>query len=295
MTKLFAYTENNDRNLPEKVFDAIQANSPKDDTGSSPTIHSLIDGNDRSAELPNEFNCFFVDFNGSSAFVTASTEKNTYTINKLGPIISSTNLVILYDFYKKYSVAIDISKTEKVITPIENQIDKLTDLARTKFASKLEALGKAGSGGGGMTPKDAAYALIKHLASISDYPKRMTEGKRILDTLGGDYADLDPLLIIDLDSDDATSFLVLVNKNPDHFIKVLTQLDIISGDSQGTSPPIDGALIEKLKKLQTFLTSFLTNIQVLLRTLATDLAGVYTELRYEFVKYIYQCTKLYNV
>jgi hypothetical protein len=52
---------------------------------------------------------------------------------------------------------------------------------------------------------------------------------------------------------------------------------------------------EVVKDLSRILTNLLTNLQSILRFVMTSVYGVYTELRYEFVRYLYLSAQRYRV
>ena len=63
------------------------------------------------------------------------------------------------------------------------------------------------------------------------------------------------------------------------------------------SGKIDAAVIDNYKKLQdlnNFLTHVFSKLQIIFRSIVSDIFATYTEIRYELVRYIYETSRRYS-
>lgn len=317
--RLFTHNTENFKSLPETVYNAIQYQFTREEISKDMKINSLINSNDNSQTLPNNFNCYFVNYGDNKVFVSASVETNTYVENKVNPITNVNNLIMFYENYKKYSNAININKLNNGIESIQKNIDKLIEVMKNRYSENMDKVQLSVKEKGKTDPTlDMIYSLKNHVSILEQYaPEYLVN---IINKLKGEFSgsrqrvDINKLL-----SSEKSIYLPEIKKlyednisNQNDFNRYLYDLMVDTNtkiyDEKGIDIKpesylvrgssvnliIDPFTVKTLEEFQKFLLNFLTNFQVLLKTLITDLLGVYTELKYEYVRYIYKCSELYK-
>ena len=257
------------KQLDEQAYNAIMHHYTRDDFPDTEPL-ALVNSDDVYQKLPKNFNVyFFVGRESKKMFVCASTESNTYVKNVLNPISSRDNLVKFYDDYKKIVKRVDISRLNKTVGQIEKAIDHTIGIIRNDMRSAM----------------DYRQPVVDQL-DISSLV--MTEEE--FETAVGQYADI-------------TSFMDLLdNKTYNDYVsdsELRKKVNIVvTGQSGNDSKPIDLANNQQYRKrveeLQNYLLGYVSALQTMLKEIATNLTSIYTELRYELVKYIYNSAKLYK-
>lgn len=317
--KIFTYKTGDFKSLPETVYNAIQYQFTREEIGKDMTIHSLINSNDNSQSLPNNFNCYFVNYGNNKVFINSSVETNSYVENKVNPITNVNNLVLFYENYKKYSKAINLNKLNSGVESIEKNIDRLIEIMKSRYADNMEKVNSVTKEKGRTDPiLDMIYSLKNHASIIEQHaPEYMVN---YIHHLKGEFSDYKQSVNVhDLLSDIKSKYEPEIKKLYENNINKATEFNRFLYDFMGdydtkiynekgihirpesylirgqrAKMVISPNIVKTLEEFQKFLLNFLTNFQVLLKTLITDLLGVYTELKYEYVRYIYKCSELYK-
>lgn len=302
LDQLFGYAVNDLRQVPDSVYDAIHHHFDRNEIDDI-RIHSLVDNGNYSEALPKSFNAYFVVSATGKLFVAASTETNGYVQNKLHPISNMNNLVKFYDFYKKVSKELNIKKIDASIGEFQDRVDDIISLMKGKYVELLEKLQKnkvnAKHGSRISSKEEALNALIAFFRDFDRLHPRDTATNRLIaqsaDALGVDGELLETLVMSD-DNDRRSSLLVSVT-DEDQFVTAARQILSASGNSSEqayTSVEDLERVVKEYEALQKFILNYLNSLQTMLKEVSVNLAGTYTELRFELIKYIYNSAKLYT-
>ena len=321
LNRLFKYQVRDIQELPDDAYRALFYHFDKNEIDDL-LVYSLVDNTSlissaqHNSGLPKNFNVYYMSSGLNNLFIFASTETNSYVQNKLYPIANADNLVKFYDFYKKFSKEINIKKIDSNIGDLHDEIDDIIRLMRTKFVDILEKLRKTRTIKKSQinSKEEALNELINYYIKINK--ERKDRGidettdhyvndliNSFAESLGIDRQALQDL-ILGLTRgervDEKRQTVLQSIKNDEVFIKAV--IDTISGNSSENNNknnilPSEEEKQDVLKEyegLQKFLLNYLNNLQVMLKEISINLAGVYTQLRFELAKYIYNSARLYN-
>ena len=306
MSKIFSHDNIRLNETPDTVFNDIQQFFTRDEINSSMTIRSLIDNNNSTETLPKNFNCYYINFDNIKTFITSSTEVNQFVKNKVTPISNPDNLIKFYEDYRKTKSEVNIRKLDDSSEVLDRSIDLILSVMNNKFAPLLESLQTIKFKKNRLNTKDA---LLKLMILLN--PMKTSENRRI---------DIALLLSskLNLDDNDITMKLISESKdqqeeakqyfinnfkdqNEELFINAVSEILI---KYEGKQPEnvisdIDPKKIEEILKVlqnfQKFMVNYLTSMQNMIKQLSINLAGVFAELKFEIVKYIYNSCAAYDV
>ena len=299
LDQLFGYAVNDLRSLPETVYDAIYHNFDRTEIEDL-RIHSLVDDGNFSERLPKNFNAYYVLSESGKLYVSASTQSDGYVQNKLHPISNANNLVRFYDFYKKISKELNMKKIDASIGEFQERVDNIIGLMKSKYVELLEKLQKSKLGarqGDRLTSKeDAVQALVMFFRDLDRRSPNDRQVSNLLfttsETLSIDASNLENM--VRDDNFEASRKVVLeMIQNEDVFVKQVRNILSASNSQTYDSTEDLERIVKEYELFQKFLLNYLNSLQVMLKEVSVNLAGTYTELRFELVKYIYNSAKLY--
>lgn len=305
LKQLFSHQVNDIRDLPEKVYDAIYYHFDKDDLDTLKTF-SLINSNNFNENLPKNFNSYYIVSDSGKVFISANTETNTYTQNKLTPISNVSNLVTFYEFYKKFSKQINLKQIDSIIDDFQNSIDDIIKLMKGKYVDLLEKIEKANKKKNRVERirdlGDAFEALMEYADSNTkevvndpvEFQKKLNDIIASKVTMTDDMI-VEMMNIINNPNMESTEKFIAGINDKEQFITEVTELvgGAIYPDSNISEEELK-EIKKEYEELQKFLTNYLNSLQVTIKEVSINLAGTYTELRYELVKYIYNSARLYT-
>lgn len=303
LNQLFGYSLNDIRQVPDMVYDAIFHNFDKSEIDDL-RIHSLVDNGNYSESLPKNFNAYYVLSESGKLFVSASSETNGYVQNKLHPISNANNLVRFYDFYKKMSKELNIKKIDSSIGEFQDRVDDIIGLMKTKYVDLLEKLQKGKTQARQSvrisTKNEAISGLVAFFREMDrqmpNNPKVNRELYNVAVELDIDSTTLENI-VRDKDAEDNRLILTATINDEDTFVTKTRKILAASGstnDQAYTSVEDLERIVKEYESFQKFLLNFLNSLQVMLKEVSVNLAGTFTELRFELVKYIYNSAKLYT-
>lgn len=302
LDQLFGYAVNDLRHVPDSVYDAVYHNFDKSELDDL-RIHSLVDSNNFSESLPKNFNAYYVLSESGKLFVSASTESNGYTQNKLYPISNANNLVRFYDFYKKMSKELNLKRIDASISEFQDRIDDIIGLMKSRYVDLLEKLQKskhAAKQGARLSSKEDAISALVNMFREMDRrtPNNVEINKLLFKTcaaLGIDGSNLENV-VRDRDAEASRKVVLEMIRDEEEFVKQVQTVLATSGhtDQQTYSSHEDlERIVKEYEAFQRFLLNYLNSLQVMLKEVSVNLAGTFTELRFELAKYIYNSAKLY--
>lgn len=303
LNQLFGYSVNDIRQVPDMVYDAVFYNFDKTEIEDL-RIHSLVDNGNFSESLPKNFNAYYVLSESGKLFVSASSETNGYVQNKLHPISNANNLVRFYDFYKKMSKELNLKRIDSSIGEFQDRVDDIIGLMKTKYVDLLEKLqkGKANARQGARisTKDEAINALVAFFRELDrQMPNNPKVNKKLYEMtgqIGIDGSNLENV-IRDRDADASRKALLDTITDEEAFVETVRNVLASSGStSQQSYTNVEDLerIVKEYEAFQKFLLNYLNSLQVMLKEVSVNLAGTFTELRFELAKYIYQSAKLYT-
>lgn len=303
MNQLFGYSVTDVRQVPEMVYNAMYQHFDRSEIEDL-RIHSLVDNNNYSEALPKNFNAFYVLSESGKIYVSSSTETNGYVQNKLFPISNANNLVRFYDFYKKISKELNMKRIDNTIGEFQDRVDDIVGLMKSRYVELLERLQKskvhAREGERINTKEEGINALVNMFREIDRRdPNNPSLNRLVIATaneLDIHWQDVENL-IRDTEVEPSRAHLMMSIRNEEQFVTDVRKVLINQGVQTTSQPEMTREELEKLVKeyeqFQKFLLNYLNSLQVMLKDVSVNLAGTFTELRFELVKYIYNSAKLY--
>jgi len=301
LNQLFSHQIRDIRELPDTVYDAIFYHFDKTEIDDL-LVSSLVDNTRHGDTLPKNFNAYYILSDSGKLFISSSTESNGYTQNKLYPISNANNLVKFYEFYKKFSKELNMKRIDSTIGDFQDTVEDIIQLMRTKFVDLLERLQKS-----------------KNYSKLVD---KVTTKEMALDTLIGFFVEADKRfpndpkvnralfnmasllkidgsalenLVRDRDVEASRQLILDSITDEDEFIAETKKQTGAVNSATGNSFSREEmeAILKEYEDLQKFLLNYLNSLQVMLKEVSINLAGTYTQLRFELAKYIYNSAKLY--
>ena len=291
INKLFIHEVRSIRDLPETVYNDVYYHLDKNEETSFRAT-CLIDSNNSHELLPKNFNCYMITSAESKLFIASSTENNSFVQNKIYPIPNANNLVTFYEFYRKFSKEVNLKKLDNSLKLLDKHIDDLVNCMRGKYMKLLDELSVVDKSDEGSKFMAAILALKTYMKSdpvnnIPDASDVFSEVRYI------------GKLIDDSQEADAIDDIYAAYKGREsEFIGNVTRLTgstITAGTSSNYYEDDRKQLLKQYEELQKFLLNYLNNVQVMLKDISVNMAGTYTELRYELAKYLYKSASLYKV
>lgn len=302
LDQLFGYAINDLRKIPDTVYDALHHHFDRNELDDI-RIHSLVDGGNYSEALPKNFNAYYALSENGKMYVSATTETDGYVQNKLHPISNANNLVRFYDFYKKVSKELNIKKIDGSIGEFQNRVDEIITLMKSRYVDLLEKLQKnklnAKHGSRLQTKQEALNALILFFRDYDRRHPRSTNTNLLImrsaDTLAIDSSELELAVMNDNDPSRRDRILDSI-ADEDVFVVNARNILTTEGapDQAFTSTEDLERVVKEYEALQKFLMNYLNSLQTMLKEVSVNLAGTFTELRFELIKYIYNSAKLYT-
>lgn len=316
VTSVFEHIVNDSRELPESVYSAIHDAFDRAQMGERFEIRSLAPHNSGKDNLPKDANIFMAHSTDGTALVSGHISSNTYVRGLIPPPSSFKSLQTLHDFYKSRISKSKVQTADKSLDKTSDLVVKLLNLLSKDFAKMVDSVAdKAKSASG----QDLATLLIAASAGnpsahqlITDisYELPGTEEKFALNArYGADFQAFLGIPITDTDKyrdtirvsyeEKFTLLLQEIGSSMSAFKEALKQIAAKKQGDQAGAAQVDTAQAEQakevLKDLSRILTNLLTNLQSILRYVMTSVYGVYTEMRYEYVRYLYLSAQRYRI
>ncbi len=297
LKSIFTVPISDTKNLPEevyeKMFDDFSTASMK--TGDIEML-SMVDHLRVNSMLPMDTNMFLAHQNNQRFFVTGYKSTNAYTKGEIPPISNLSNLVKFHDMYKKDVKGTNMAGCLKAVEAVEEEISNVLDILSTRYVKLVENVNYTTS------PDEIFYRNF--LMALRDSGM---DGNRYRTTYPYDTDhDIDECIyqLCELAQlpDLGPSVEEMMNRK-NWQPKVLELAIIYLGKvadldmNRVRSGKIDAAVIDNYKKLQdlnNFLTHVFSKLQIIFRSIVSDIFATYTEIRYELVRYIYETSRRYS-
>ena len=316
ITSVFEHIVTDPRELPEGVYSAIHDAFDRAQMGEGFSVRSLAPHNSGKDNLPKDANIFMAHSADSKSLVSGHISSNTYVRGLTPPPSSFKSLQTLHDFYKSRISKTKVQTADKSLDKTSDLVLKLLNLLAKDFAKMVDSVAdKAKSA----SSQDLATLLIAASAGnpsagalITEISYKLpgTEEKFALNARYG--ADFHAFLGIPIEDTDKyrntirvsyeEKFTLLFQEEQTSmsaFKEALKEIAATKQGAQAGAGQVDPAQAEQakevLKDLSRILTNLLTSLQSILRYVMTSVYGVYTELRYEYVRYLYLSAQRYRI
>lgn len=313
--------------LPDKVFDRVnEIYSSAELRGGEFQVLALNAVDDPYNSLPKNANIFLTQVNGSNYYIAGFIDDSNRSIPaNVKPISNLDNLTKFYNKYKEFSKKVDIKTTNNNIDKVNSEINKSLEVLENRFSTTAdnikvrlgiddpwetlceitkEAYNKHLSGLEGNEYDSKVEDMEEGLGELSEYIGEKVGGRANNYT---DYTAISQLPIIIFkkhDIDNLNDHLGMFNK----FLNYTRESNKMSIDEllQLTAKTLGVSYIlqadneqndkvkEAFSELNKYLVNLLTMIQTLFRNIASNVYGVYAELRYAMIKYIYDSAQQYS-
>lgn len=306
----FEHTVTDPRELPEDVYQGIHDAFDRAQMGEGFVIRSLQPHNAGRDGLPKNANVFMAHAANGSALVSGHIATNTYVRNQIAPPASFRALQNLHDFYKKTLIKTKVQNADRTLDKTNELVIKLINLLSRDFSKLVDHVSSAAktqsrmdlaelmvqAGQRGMSTADVMNQVMNKFTNVN-------LGDMVTDS---DYGDVFQRFM-QTPIQDSESYRRLVRTAYEEKLRILmnnygASLDqfnqwLQEAISEGGVGPSAEELQEAkqvITDLSRVLTNLLTNLQSILRFVMTSVYGVYTELRYEFVRYLYLSAQRYR-
>lgn len=303
------------RDLPEPVFHAIS--SSIDGDPKSLVISAISPLKGEYGSLPRRTNVFYATDESYKHVVTGYMDENSYVSSALNPIVNLDNLIRVYDFYRTRVKKIDLKNANNTIDELDSWVNKILDLMAKRYSQVMERAKDANHVVDLSTVQDFVTRIYDKLGESRDDWDRnefRNEAMKTLSNYCNEYPNLpgvqDPNVLRVLQSLLVGSTVVRTDFdracNPENGMSVMDALKVIGkGISDfrafNINVEVDQGAEEELKARYAILTEMnkeisviFTTLQTLYKSIVENYYGVYTQVRYELVKYIYDSARLYK-
>lgn len=302
LTGMFTSTVEDKKQLPDMVYEKLYDDFNTTNVRSNDvTVLSLVPLNTNEIVLPKDLNMFLAHQDKKTFYVTSHKESNNYASPHVKPISNVNNLVSFYNDYKKKVQTASVEACSKSVDSAEEEIFKILDVLSSKYIKLMDTAERNDKLGGSYS-LSLLRAIDKSGKAGSYFSIHDLTGDNDMDT------EIHHLLMIaeDIDDTDETNLKFILEEiddkirgNTDYFKRALNFIDKYCGISHAKlkSANPSGEAISNFKKLQelnTFLTHVFSKLQTIFRTVVSDVLGLYTEIRYELVRYIYESCRRYS-
>jgi hypothetical protein len=271
------------RDLPDDARRAVSHQFDSREMAEGTKVHSLTDHS--VMRLPKNFNSYFLNYDNQKVFVASSSERPSLVKDELEPVSSVENLVTLYETYKKDIKSVNTKQVSDAARDLEKAIDGFTGTMKVEFTRMLEM----------SSPKPPTLDELQQ--AYTDVLKQNNYG--VCDELGSiieKHMANEPMggrSIVDLYNfyRDKPNFKEAWATITSEICAVYDEHKIVYTTGQAE---LTKEFKEILTDLQGFLISMLTSIQVALRDITVKVIAVQTEVRYELIRYLYNCQIQYK-
>lgn len=284
------------RSLPESVYEKLFEDfSAANLKTKSVTVVSMVDLNGFNSVLPKDTNLYLAHSEGHFS-VTGYQNQNTYVKPQIEPISNVNNLIKFHDDYKRHVQRVDLNACMKTIDKYEEDVFKILDLLANKYVRLIE-------GQNASTDLDDTffrnfYAALRN----SGYTlSRYSNNDKLSHHLDNECAVqlLGAAVVVPTTEAELNAIGYFKDAKPEVLTRVVKHLTKVSGIDirQVSSAKYDPEVVSNYKKLQElnrYLTQVFNKLQIIFRTLIADIMGLYTEIRYEMVRYIYESCRRYS-
>ena len=299
------------RDLPDTVFQSIASSIAGDPKSLVISAVSPIKGD--FGTLPRRTNVFYATDEDHQHVVTGYMDENTYVSSSLNPITSLENLVKVYDFYKNRVKKVDLNNANKTIDELDAQVNKILDLMSKRYAMVMERAKDTDH----YFEADVAHTLFTQIydragVGRDDWDRNTfkKESLKVLDNYSLEHPQMPRVeetnvynvIVALLNGNTVIKANFDKAVNPERGMSVMDALKIIAKhnsfsmsieENQQQNEELEAryAVVALMNKE---ISVIFTTLQTLYKSIVENYYGVYTQVRYELVKYIYDSAQLYK-
>lgn len=310
LTEIFPFEVKNPRDLPEAVYSSIYESFTHAQMGEGFQLRCLSEVDSGNDSLPREANVFFASSVApeEDILVEGHLGSNTYVKGIIGPPETFANLQNMYDFYKNRVKKVQVSQADKnldkintdltkIIATIQRELVPIVEKTTAAQSSKVTAenfgdLLASAIGKGHRLAELMSFVSSHHDNTRSFFDTQSHEAVvpmfDMRDTNSREFKNRAALLYSSLSRE-----LPDFNYNIEAFCDYLKTLAGIGGESGMSQEELEKAK-EIMNNLNRSLVRYFSRLQTTIRFLMSNIYAVYTELRYEWVRYIYMSAQRYT-
>ena len=311
LTTIFPQVVSDPKDLPETVYTGIHDAFERGQMGEGFVLRSMEPVNGGRDSLPKDANLFMAHSANGSTYVEGHVGQNTYVRQMLAPPANFKSLQNLYDFYNNRIKKIKVQTADKSLDKTNDEIMKLLTLASKDLARLVDQASTMARSA--VRTEDIAEMLI------AAHKKGVTLNA-ISNTVFNDlFGERGAAVVMDADYGETFQrFMQTVPADNEEYRRTFTnafadKLDALfrrygrslkdyadgiramgSEDGQMSQEDLSEAK-QVITDVSRMLTNFFTRLQSVIRFIMTSVYGVYTELRYEYVRYLYLSAQRYRV
>ncbi|WP_396190546.1 hypothetical protein [Flavobacterium sp.] len=267
-------------------------------------IHSLIPVDGYNTHLPRDMNLFVAHHDLKRFFVSGYKQEAKHTTPNVDPITQLSNLTRLQDSYKKNIKSVNLKGCTKSLEAAEDVIDKLLDFLSGDYVTLMEK-----------AEGDESDSMDFFRLFIAELKETGYNGFTFEEAYGktAEYKHVTRTTILEQDMTNIFGFVNMASLTEDNYRQLSRAYDNGIGRSAGvvhyiaktlgidieelkSRKPSDDALsnYQKLQELNMYLSHVFSKLQIIYKTIVSDVFGMYTEIRYELVRYIYESARRYS-
>lgn len=298
LTSMFTTTVHDNKTLPESVYEKLYDDfSTSNLRTGNVTVLSLVPMTMNMNVLPRDLNMFLAHQDKKTFFVSSYKEENTYAVQQIKPISNVSNLAMFYADYKKKVQTANIAGCSKAVETAEEEISKILDLLSDRYIKLMDEAA---------TEEDLSDTFVRNLLAAIRESDKGADNFIIEDTAPG-FGDLrDCILNIlgvaystPIGEAEISTIDGYVTRERETFKEAVAWIGNWCGFDPkkliGMKHSQDSLNnYKKFQDLNNFLTHVFTKLQIIFRGIVSDVFGLYTEIRYELVRYIYESCRRYS-
>lgn len=308
LVEIFPFEVQNPRDLPESVYTRVADSFTRDQMGEGFHIRCLSEVNSGRDSLPRDANIFFAAGGNSSSdiMIEGHLNSNSYVKGTIKPPETFANVQNLYEFYKNRVKKVQVAAADKNLDKINDDLVKLISMIQKELipiieeTSTLRATQTTAKTFGKLLLTASRDRSLPDVLTAAVGPEAVGFGvthsnDMIMDLISFGASDTSLFhrkaeeLFEQLEHD-----LTGYGSNIQKFCDTLKTMIDPSATNQFTQDELDTAK-ETLNELNRSLVRYFTRLQSTLRFLMSNVYAVYTELRYEWVRYIYLSAQRFRV
>jgi hypothetical protein len=310
LSTVFPNVVSDPKELPEDIYSGIHDAFDRGQMGEGFVLRSLEPLSGGRDNLPNSANLFMAHAADGTSYVEGYIRKDVYVRQMLTPPSNFKSLQNLHDFYKNRIAKIKVQTADKSLDKTNEHIMKLLGMVSkdlTRMVERASTMRRSA-----VRTEDVAEMLIAATKSGTSLNEIITKvlnpmfGDRTMDVvMDEDYGDVWQRFQNTPPTDTEDYRLTFVNVYApkldalfrrhgrslkdfaDGIMQMGGELGQMSEDEMAEAKQV-------ISDVNRMLTNFFTRLQSVLRFIMTNVYGVYTELRYEYARYLYLSAQRYR-
>ena len=309
---LFKHTVPDSRNLPDDCYAKLMEEiSTSDLSKDKLELFSLVSTDKLSNTLPKDLNVFLGIIDNEKFFVSSHKDEHDVTVANVKPIAQLNNLVELHNFYKKEVMPVNLTQISKSIEGVDDEVNKILNLLATKWIkvvekSKEEVFSKEPDWDK-LWESVRGYSRKQLDARVQEFQQEFSN-KGKLSKEENDFYYAAVSLASGMLENNRMAWVIAVEEpvGKDESPAGVTRRTLAAkmvftwagltypDDTNDSSEAPSEENWKKFEDLNRFLVHAFNRMQNILHAMLGDVFGMFTEIRYELVRYMYESARRYS-